>query len=131
MTNKEKHQQYTIIRDENTSATSDQVDETTSRKHSWSIDTCAIVGDSIVTDTDERRLVKARNFSGPTIANLRHHTILIIRKKPKHFGGFSHPSPHAIRDVASPVSENNSNSYTSSIQVLGGKISDEPFKYPS
>ena len=56
-------------------------------KHTWPIGTCVIVGDSIITGIDEKRLsknrlVKVHDFRGATLADINHHIIPILKKKP-------------------------------------------------
>ena len=56
-------------------------------KHTWPADTCVIVGDSIITGIDEKRLskdllVKVHDFRGATLADINHHVIPILKKKP-------------------------------------------------
>ena len=59
-------------------------------KHAWPTGTCLIVGDSILTGIDEKRLsrnkqvVKVRNFRGATIGDLKHHLVPLLKKKPEH-----------------------------------------------
>ena len=66
-------------------------DETPSNfKHAWPAGTCLIVGDSILTGIDEKRLsrnnqvVKVRDFRGATIDDLKHHLVPLLKKKPEH-----------------------------------------------
>ena len=59
-------------------------------KHAWPDGTCLIVGDSILTGIDEKRLsrnnqvVKVLDFRGATIDNLKHHLVPLLKKKPGH-----------------------------------------------
>ena len=59
-------------------------------KHAWPAGTCLIVGDSILTGIDEKRLsrnnqvVKVRDFRGATIDDLKHHLVPLLKKKPEH-----------------------------------------------
>ena len=59
-------------------------------KHAWLAGTCLIVGDSILTGIDEKRLsrnnqvVKVRDFRGATIDDLKHHLVPLLKKKPEH-----------------------------------------------
>ena len=59
-------------------------------KHAWPTGTCLIVGDSILTGIDEKRLsrnnqvVKVRDFRGATIDDLKHHLVPLLKKKPEH-----------------------------------------------
>ena len=59
-------------------------------KHAWLTGTCLIVGDSILTGIDEKRLsrnnqvVKVRDFRGATIDDLKHHLVPLLKKKPEH-----------------------------------------------
>ena len=55
-------------------------------KHTWPAGTCVIMGDSIITGIDEKkvsknRLVKAHDFRGVTLADINHHIIPILKKK--------------------------------------------------
>ena len=57
------------------------------RKHTWPAGTCVIVGDPIITGINEKRLSKNRlvtvhDFRGATLADINHHTIPILKKKP-------------------------------------------------
>ena len=57
-------------------------------KHTWPAGTCLIVGDSILTGIDEKRLsnknqlVKVRDFRGATIDDLKHHLVPLLKKEP-------------------------------------------------
>ena len=56
-------------------------------KHTWPAGTCVIVGDSIITGIDEKRLgknclVKVHDFRGATLVDINHHIIPILKKKP-------------------------------------------------
>ena len=56
-------------------------------KYTWPAGTCVIVGDSIITGIDEKRLsknrlVKVHDFRGATLADINHHIIPILKKKP-------------------------------------------------
>ena len=59
-------------------------------KHAWSSRTCLIVGDSILTGVDEKRLskdnqlVKVQGFRGTVIDDLKHHLVPLLDKKPEH-----------------------------------------------
>ena len=59
-------------------------------KHACPTGTCLILGDSILTVVDEKRLssnnqvVKVRDFRGATIRDLKHHLVPLIKKKPEH-----------------------------------------------
>ena len=59
-------------------------------KHAWPAGSCLIVGDSILTGIDEKRLarnnkvVKVRDFRGATIDDLKHHLVPLLKKKPEH-----------------------------------------------
>ena len=59
-------------------------------KHAWLAGTCLIVGDSILTGIDEKRLsrnnqvVKVRDFRGATSDDLKHHLVPLLKKKPEH-----------------------------------------------
>ena len=59
-------------------------------KHAWPAGTCLIVGDSILTGIDEKRLlrnnqvVKVRDFRDATIDDLKHHLVPLLKKKPEH-----------------------------------------------
>ena len=59
-------------------------------KHAWSAGTCLIVGDSMLTGIDEKRLsrnnqvVKVRDFRGATSDDLKHHLAPLLKKKPEH-----------------------------------------------
>ena len=58
-----------------------------SSKHTWPAGTCNIVGDSIITGIDEKRLsknrlVKVHECRGATLADINHHIIPILKKKP-------------------------------------------------
>ena len=59
-------------------------------KHAWPAGTCLIVGDSIWTGIDEKRLsrnnqvVKVRDFRGATIGELKHHLVPLLKKRPEH-----------------------------------------------
>ena len=66
-------------------------DETPSNfKHAWPAGTCLIVGDSILTGIDEKRLlrnnqvVKVQDFRDATIDDLKHHLVPLLKKKPEH-----------------------------------------------
>ena len=55
----------------------------------WRKRTCAIVGDSMLNEIDERRIsktypVKLRFFPGARIKDMYHYLILILEKKPEH-----------------------------------------------
>ena len=55
-------------------------------KHTWPAGTCVIMGDSIITGIDEKRLsknrlVKVHDFRGATLADINHHIIPILKKK--------------------------------------------------
>ena len=93
---KEKHQQYIAAINNANAQTSDEKEECNSEvkpdkcEKPWPEGTCAIVGDSIITGIEEKRLgnknglVKVRDFRGATIGDLKHHIIPIIRKKPDY-----------------------------------------------
>ena len=56
-------------------------------KHTWPTGTCVIVGDSVITGIDKKRLsknllVKVHDFRGGTVADINHHIIPILKKKP-------------------------------------------------
>ena len=59
-------------------------------KHAWPARTCLIAGDSILTETDEKRLsgnnqvVKVRDFRVTTIDDLKHHLFPLLKKRPEH-----------------------------------------------
>ena len=59
-------------------------------KHAWPPGSCLIVGDSILTEIDEKRLarnnkvVKVRDFRGATIDDLKHYLVPLLKKKPEH-----------------------------------------------
>ena len=59
-------------------------------KHAWPAGTFLIVGDSILTGIDEKRVsrnnqvVKDRDFRGATIDDLKHHLVPLLKKKPEH-----------------------------------------------
>ena len=59
-------------------------------KPAWPAGTCLIVGDSILTGIDEKRLsrnnqvVKVQDVRGVTIDNLKHHLLHLLKKKPEH-----------------------------------------------
>ena len=56
-------------------------------KRTWPSCTFVIVGDSVISRIDEKRLsknrlIKVHNFRGVTLANINQHIILILKKKP-------------------------------------------------
>ena len=56
-------------------------------KHTWPADICVIVGDSIFTGIDEKRLgkyllVKVHDFRCATLADINRDIILMLKKKP-------------------------------------------------
>ena len=59
-------------------------------KHAWPAGTCLVVGDSISTGIDEKRLsrsnqvVNLRDFRGAAIDDLKHHLIPLLKKKLEH-----------------------------------------------
>ena len=95
MVRKEKHDVYLKQKSSeyNSKERNDKAnnDETPSNfKHAWPAGTCLIVGDSILTGIDEKRLsrnnqvVKVRDFRGATIDDLKHHLVPLLKKKPEH-----------------------------------------------
>ena len=92
---KEKHNIYLKQKysEYNSKEKNDKVnnDETPANfKHEWPAETCLIVGDSILTGVDEKRLtgnnqvLKVRDFRGATIDNLKCHLAPLLKKKPEH-----------------------------------------------
>ena len=95
MVRKEKHDVYLKQKSSeyNSKARNDKAsnDETPGNfKHAWPAGTCLIVGDSILTGIDEKRLsrnyqgVKVQDFRGATIDDLRYHLVPLLKKKPEH-----------------------------------------------
>ena len=88
----QKRQQFDIFQETARSEVSDEnctINEASPKeiKHTWPAGTCVIVGDSIITGIDEKRLsknrlVKVHDFEGATLAYINHHIIPIIKKKP-------------------------------------------------
>ena len=59
-------------------------------RHAWSTGTCLIVGDSILTEVDQKRLSKNDQleqlvkFRAAAINHLKRHIVLLLKKKPEH-----------------------------------------------
>ena len=106
---KEKHQEYLLNtgckspssentkNNKNTKQFSDQqarkenINEAaeTNKEFHWPSGTCAIVGDSMVNDIDEKKLQKHGNvkvfyFSGARINDMNHHLMPVIAKQPDY-----------------------------------------------
>ena len=67
-----------------------QLQAETSKEFHWSSGTCAIVGDSMVNGTDEKKLQKHGNvkmfyFLGAIINYMNHHLMPIIAKQPDYW----------------------------------------------
>ena len=87
----QKRQQFNLFQKTARSEVSDEtctINEASPKetKHTWPAGTCVIVGDSIITGIDEKRLsknrlVKVHDFRGATLADINHHIIPILKKK--------------------------------------------------
>ena len=95
MVEKEKHDIYLKQKcsEYNSKEKNDKANNDETRgnfKHAWPAGACLIVGDSILTGIDEKRLsrnnqvVKVRDFRGAAIDNLKHHLVALLKKKPEH-----------------------------------------------
>ena len=88
----QKRQQFDLFQKTAGSEVSDEnctINEASPKqtKHTWPAGTCVIVGGSIITGIDEKRfsknrLVKVHDFRGATLADINHHIIPILKKKP-------------------------------------------------
>lgn len=91
---KKKHENYLVYKSENDINENDEAVEVPSNdtkgNHVWPAGTCLIVGDSILTGIDERKLsnpnqlVKVRDFRGASIDDLKHHLVPLLKKEPEH-----------------------------------------------
>ena len=88
----QKRQQFDLFQKATRSEVSDEnctINEASLQeiKHTWPAGTYILVGDSIITGIDEKRLsknrlVKVYDFRGVTLANINHHIIPIWKIKP-------------------------------------------------
>ena len=88
----QKRQQFDLFQKTARSKVSDEnctINEASPKeiKHTWPVGTCVIVGDSIITGIDEKRLsknrlVKVHDFRSATLTDINHHIIPILKKKP-------------------------------------------------
>ena len=95
MVRKEKHEIYLKQKSSeyNSKEKGDKAnnDETPGNfKDAWPAGTCLLVGDSILTGIDEKRLsrsnqeVNLRDFRGAATDDLKHHLIPLLKKKLEH-----------------------------------------------
>ena len=88
----QKRQQFDLFQKTARSEVSDEnctINEASPKeiKHTWLAGSCVIVGDSIITGIDEKKFskncsVNVHDFRGATLADINHHIIPILTKKP-------------------------------------------------